>query len=169
MFTNFVGQEFGQSTTQIAYVCSAIGRTPNGQTPQLEVTHHLGTGIFWSSLHSHVWWLMLAVMWDLFYVPCACGLGFLAEWPAQSSKVRVLVNKAEAALLFSTWLSKSCSILLPTSTSQAHPNLRRTDTPLLSDSIVKKSVVFFELADLPATSLHGNILRETTRASPSLP
>lgn len=54
------------------------------------MTQQLGTGIFWSHLHSHVWRLTLAISWNLnqssHMGPLhAASQGFLTEWPAQSS------------------------------------------------------------------------------------
>ena len=86
--TNCVGQEFGQSTGRVAYVCSAIPRTSTGKTLQLELTQQLETGSFWRHLHLRVWWLMLAVSWDLNRSTPVCplprGVGFLTAWPLRA-------------------------------------------------------------------------------------
>lgn len=74
--TNCISQEFGQSTRKVVYVCSATSRTEE----KLRLMQQLETGILWGCLYPPVWWLMLAVSWDLNRSTSVCHLpspGFL--------------------------------------------------------------------------------------------
>lgn len=148
---------------KIAYVCSATSRISTGKTPQLRVTQHLGFRIFWKLLHSHVWGFLLAVSGVLTRSTYMFPL-YVAWASSQNGQLRVPtacvpVNKVRATLPFLTRWREPGSILLITSTLQAHTDFIIEDIgSILNRKRVKKSAVFFKLPHLSTSSLKGNIL-----------
>lgn len=148
---------------KITYVCSATSRISTGKTPQLRVTQHLGSRIFWKLLHSHVLGLLLAVGGVLTRSTYMFPL-HVAWASSQNDQLRVPiacvpVNKVRAILPFLNRCWEPGSILLITSTLQAHPDFIIEDIgSILNRRRVKKSAVFFKLPHLSTSSLKGNIL-----------
>lgn len=150
MLTNSVGQEFGQSTMKIVYVCSAISRISTGKTLQLGWTPQLGVessgGTF---IHISGGWCWLSTETSTRAITCA-----LCRWPGllASSELQQLQQLQQTVSQSTKWKLHGTFHLgvkvMKYSTGYKQvtspPEIQdRGHRPHLSMRVVSKNLVFF--------------------------
>ena len=104
----------------------------------------LETGIFWGRLHWLVWWLMLAVIWDLnrsnstSHLP---RLGLLHSVATQDPSSKCPSQQRKSCIIFSIQTVKLSFRIPPaTSKSQAHPDSRRGHRPPTLKGVMSRNL-----------------------------